>query len=191
MEDIPFPVFDETKTEFTNKFHRGSILSNSCDFAKENGINVVSINSIEGMPSEDLLSFYDKDLLGYLEKVYLKIRKEAEKKNIYLNYWLPRVNCLEYFGDKPVDAKKSSKIADTAPQQKRSIFCDTPWHHMHIHNNMIKPECSCLNYCLRKKGQSLYEIWNGELMQTYRAKMLNNTLDWCNAKCKAGLIFKH
>jgi tetratricopeptide (TPR) repeat protein len=64
--------------------------------------------------------------------------------------------------------------------------CRAPWQRMTLQaDGKAYPDCDCLTAAGDFTMQSLREIWNGEMMQRYRAALRDKTgLDICNRQCR-------
>ncbi|MEM2175394.1 MAG: radical SAM protein [Candidatus Micrarchaeia archaeon] len=69
--------------------------------------------------------------------------------------------------------------------EKYVYQCAWPWHSMYIKcTGFVVPTGDCLVPAGNILYQDIEEIWNGEIMQIYRYKMMMHDLDnWCNYHC--------
>jgi MoaA/NifB/PqqE/SkfB family radical SAM enzyme len=164
-------------------------------FAKRYKLERVLLQPVNGNfdNKENIFFNADNAILQYSSCVIQEMKKEANEFGIKLIEWLSAVCCSNQ--DSPRREIDTKKVED---QKKNTLACCAPWQQMVIEwGGDVYPHCHCIQGDCSKESkkignvleEGLTEIWNGEKMQFFRKKIVNNDLlDLCNPNCFSGLI---
>jgi len=163
-------------------------LENFIDFAQEYGFGFVCLMPIHIhlKTPEDIFTNQDIEALSFITEVSPKIEEKAQEYGIRLENRLPTLNSKN-------DNSSFENDIEINPQKK--FLCHIPWQQLYIdYDGSVRPDCLCK---IQKsagsllKNLSLEEIWNNQVMQEYRRKIVNHDyLDLCNPACISGKIFE-
>jgi MoaA/NifB/PqqE/SkfB family radical SAM enzyme len=164
------------------------------DFAKRYDFDLVTLNSIDGLlESENIFFQNDAEFAEYVEKVMPAVIHKAKNYGITLNTWLPKIERpSSSLGSVNIQDRESKSDCDErdCSVKNKGILCHLPWQHLFIDpGGKVRPFCLCKKEIGDINKNSLKEIWNGEAMQFYRQKILDDDcLDLCNSRCTSGII---
>ena len=141
-------------------------------------LNMIPIRYTNGQ--ENIFLHKDSKALDYIEKVMPGLLKKSENSGLKLFNQLPRVKNLGPGSAHP-------------PVKTKEILCYWPWKSLYIlRDGKVKPYGFCEEHVGDINQSSLQDIWNNEMMQTYRRKLLDDSnLDWCSSRCTSGIMPKH
>jgi MoaA/NifB/PqqE/SkfB family radical SAM enzyme len=153
------------------------------DFAKEYEFNAVHIISMWGNPDSEENIFHRQDSipLHYIQKIRSKVEEKAKRFNISL------LNDLPAMGD------NSSPDTGTIIEDSNNnnvLLCYLPWQQLNIDpGGGVRPGCICIKTAGNILESSIKDLWNSELMQTYRKRIISRDyLGYCNHACLSGQI---
>lgn len=160
------------------------------DFAKDYQFDEIQLVPILGIRGpENIFLNQDYKAGGHLTEIMPLIERKAQDYGIIMHNWLPPIMDAQNPAPDKVEQKKCAD-ANCLGTKKRETICYLPWQQMFMTpDHKLKPGC----YCSRDIGDitrnSLEEIWNGEVMQLYRQKLLAGEYgDLCNLACVSGVI---
>jgi len=164
------------------------------DFARKYRFDRVLLQPIKGNFDNEENIFYhnDKKALQYIEEVKKRMKKEAWEAGIEFAEWLPTSS-----GSKQNAPCAEAKEKNFVEHKGDRLFCYAPWQQMFIEwGGSVYPHCLCIQDGLNENKEvgnvledTLSEIWNGESMQVFRKKIMENDfLNSCNPDCLSGLI---
>jgi MoaA/NifB/PqqE/SkfB family radical SAM enzyme len=152
------------------------------DFAKEYKFDRLVITPVQDIFTEENI-FIQKDsfIEESLKKAISVFSQKANEYNIVVLNWLP-VN------ENTQTKNKYNKIISLS--KRRKFLCYWPWQFMVIdQEGKVRPQCPCVKRVGDINENSLEDIWNNELMQFYRRKIIdNNYTDLCDTRCTSGII---
>lgn len=170
------------------------------DFAKKEGFNQLSLMALhfDNAPNENI--FYgdtqDQEAQKYVYKAIPILKERAKEYNIDLDLLLP---CGEESFDEII-SQKNEQIAENISENKvqvkeepkdliiaaNGVCCKMPWNYMMIcdEGNVILTG-SCVRSIGNIYNNSIDEIWNSEVSQEYRQRMIDKkfTEDSCRTEC--------
>ncbi len=154
------------------------------DFAKQYQFNTVFFNStgedFKNLKENIFCYSDDRQPLGFIDEVKIKIAKKAEEYKICLENWLPPQG---FSGQQ----QTQDKDGDPGKDKNNKLFCHIPWQRLYIDcGGNVRPDCLCRfdNYVGNILENSLEELWNCEKMQEYRRKIVNCAYqDFCSPDC--------
>lgn len=164
-------------------------MEKTLDFAKRYEFDVLQIYPIETtVDPENIFIHDDKKALEYIEKALSRIVKRAKEYGVrlnILNFKLPLVRDGDSDAENRISQKEennSDEVLRKCPELKnKGILCDAPWRHLFIQaGGLIQPSCRCFKEIGNISENTLEELWNGEKMQLYRKKILEND---CSSLC--------
>jgi len=144
------------------------------DFAKKYRFDRLQITPVDIGNQENLFLHRDVEALAYIDKIMPEILEKAKAYGISVSNWLPsaEINC---------HTAKSNRI-----------LCNWPWQFLFIDwSGKVKPQCFCVKEVGNICNNTIEEIWNNDVMQTYRQKLFDNDCqNWCDKRCISGKISK-
>lgn len=166
------------------------------DFAKKEGFNQLSLMALhfDNAPNENI--FYgdtqDQEAQKYVYKAIPILKERAKEYNIDLDLLLP---CGEDSFDEVIQ-QKNEQVSKTKVETKEDpkdlivpvnrVCCKMPWNYMMIcdEGNVILTG-SCVRSIGNIYNNSIDEIWNSEVSQEYRQRMIVKkfTEDSCRTEC--------
>ncbi len=124
---------------------------------------------------EDILISPDPEAVKHLKNVLPKIEEECLKGGIWFEY------TLRPFLDSP------DSSPGNPPIKKQPVRCKLPWKKLFVDasgDGSARPDCLCEHSIGNIYTQSIEEIWNSSVMQSYRRRLAeNNTTGWCSKAC--------
>ena len=134
-------------------------------------------------PQEDIFMINsDSGAINYLKEILPKIESESKQLGIK-----PDFSCILPFLN---DALDKQSISQQGAEQK---ICKIPWSKLFVDaDGTIRPDCLC-NQIIGDLNNvsSLEEVWNNQIMQTYRNRIINHLTDgWCSESCLIGAVGK-
>lgn len=122
--------------------------------------------------------FYHKDLEAehYIKNALPVIVKKAKDYRLdFISYLYPE---NEY-----------NVSEDLTADENRGAICYLPWRELVIDVIGTRPDCRCIISAGDIFEMSLSDIWNGQIMQMYRKKLLHcDQKDFCRTECNLGVI---
>ena len=147
------------------------------DFAREYGFDAIHLISMWGSrgSQEDIFCHQEKEPLNYISSIRNKLEEKAKRYNIKL------LNALPCGKDNPNNGSCHTENSSTA----NGLSCNVPWQQLNIDpGGGVRPGCLCLKTVGSVLENSLSELWNNELMQLYRGKIIEKNFDpICNLTC--------
>jgi len=124
---------------------------------------------------EDVLIKSDADAVEYLNNILPKIEDECSKSGIWFEYTL-----------RPFLA--STNVLSGGPAAKKQpVRCKLPWKKIFIdasRDGAARPDCLCEHSIGNINTDSIEEIWNSKVMQSYRQRLVDGNIhDWCSRAC--------
>jgi Tfp pilus assembly protein PilF/MoaA/NifB/PqqE/SkfB family radical SAM enzyme len=154
------------------------------DFARDYQFDEIQLVPLLGIRGpENIFLNQDRNAGEYLAEVMPLIERKARDYEIILHNWLPPIADAQ----KPQSGLAPGK---DKPRKCCDSICYLPWQQMFMTpDHKLKPGC----YCSRDIGDinisSLEDIWNGQVMQLYRQKMLaGEYAGLCDSVCVSGVI---
>ncbi len=156
-------------------------LSQFVDFANEYKFDTLQFAPIHSVTwSENIFLHKDPEAADYLERITPEILKKTKEYKINLLNWLPSIK------------KESNSNYLTEPERlaepTKQMQCYWPWRCLFIGTaGWVTPHCLCKEDIGNVYKNSLDKLWNNELMQSYRKRILNN--DYKNI-CVSGCFLR-
>lgn len=156
------------------------------DLAKENGFDALHMMPIWGGQEIDENIFLPGNE-AVIAAVREKMRAAGEKaKKAGLEF----LNSLPLGGgdrDTGNHDAGGDRPQETVPVAKTEQLCYLPWQQLNIDpGGGVRPGCLCARPAGLLKDGALEQLWNGELMQTYRKMVLGGGKGWCGENCVSG-----
>ncbi|MBU1125084.1 MAG: SPASM domain-containing protein, partial [Candidatus Omnitrophica bacterium] len=110
---------------------------------------------------------------------------------IILHNWLPAISPKDTPAPVHTDTLQANhSLGERPPQKTKDILCYLPWQQMFMTpDHKFKPGCYCRQDLGDSNLYSLEELWNSEVMQRYRQKLLDHQYaDICEGVCVSGVI---
>ncbi len=139
-------------------------------------------------PEEHIFEPLDRQALDYLRESIPKIIDKARSLGIDVCYeFAPLLDNSCATGD------NIPRVNCHPPGNNRNYLCRLPWTRLYINGAekeiRVFPECICKMSVGELSKNTLDEIWNNNLMQVYRTKILTHAChNWCNDRCVKGLV---
>ncbi len=165
------------------------------EFARSHKFNRVLLQPVNGNfdNGENIFFNNEEKVSRYIGEIMKVMKKEAQDSGIKLIEWLS--TCCESRQDINHGGIGCKKGDD---RKKNGLLCYAPWQQMIIEwGGEVYPHCHCIQGGGSNESKrignvlegSLTDIWNGERMQLFRKKIIDNDfLDLCNPGCLSGLI---
>lgn len=153
------------------------------DFAKEYKFDAILLSRIDACHDNDSQeNIFDNKSSEeeYIRKLLPRISKKAK------DYKIKLVNCLDVENN-----PGSLKISGGEPlcDNRKGVACYLPWRELAADSIGVRPDCRCSISAGSIKKYSLIDIWNNDVMQLYRRKLLNNDCkNFCRSECISGTI---
>jgi tetratricopeptide (TPR) repeat protein len=160
------------------------------DFAKEYQFDEIQLVPILGIRGpENIFLNQDHKAGKHLAEIIPILERKAEEYGIILHNWLPPITAAQNITHDKVQPKKCAD-ANCLSMKKKETICYLPWQQMFMTpDHKLKPGCYCNKDIGDIEQNSLKEIWNGEVMQLYRQKLLAaDYRDLCDLTCVSGVI---
>lgn len=137
---------------------------------------------------EHIFEPLDFEAINYLRESIPKIIDKAKSLGIRVCYEFEPLLSNSY-----MTAGNILKPDCQSSRNNNTYLCRLPWTRLFINGAeegiKVYPECICEKTVGDLVKNTLDEIWNNELMQLYRSKILNHTYhNWCNNRCVQGLV---
>lgn len=162
------------------------------DFAKKYKFDILQLTPIQRvMGPENIFLNKDQKAADYIEKFMPEVIRKARNYGIMLNKWLPSIkNSICTISQSNIQEKEEKTNCLELPIKIDGILCYWPWQHLFIESGeRVRPHCYCAKGVGNVYKNSLDEIWNSEMMQVYRQKLLENDYySWCDHKCVFGVV---
>jgi MoaA/NifB/PqqE/SkfB family radical SAM enzyme len=156
------------------------------DFALDNNFDGLNFMYLDDtlVPEENIFQPMDLVAVEYLKETMPKILDSAGRHGL-------GVSC-EF---SPLLAGPAVKNGAKSGSDNKELLCLLPWLRVCIDSSRggaeVFPECLCKKSVGNLLEDDLNMIWNNELMQAYRLRILNHDYaGWCNDKCASGLVNK-
>lgn len=150
-------------------------LEDTIDFAIEYGFDDLTLTPVGYITDEENIFLYkDIGILKHINYAVAGIQNKAAEYGIRFHNWLPFMN--EKIEDKKLESNNV---------QNKNSSCYWPWQHLFIDvGGSVKPHCMCRQEAGNISANKLEEIWNNNIMQNYRKKILENFIEgFCNENC--------
>jgi MoaA/NifB/PqqE/SkfB family radical SAM enzyme len=143
-------------------------------------LNIIPIRYTD--TQENIFLNNDPQALSYIKNVMPKLVKKSEEIGLKLFNQLPEID--------------SSDISNSTPNAKtgrKDMLCYWPWKSLYIlRDGNVKPYGFCEEHIGNVNKDSLQDIWNSDIMQKYRQRLINcGSLNWCSLRCTSGVMPKH
>jgi MoaA/NifB/PqqE/SkfB family radical SAM enzyme len=167
-------------------------------FAKEHEIDSMNIIPIQNVYNSENI-FYHKDggALEYLRKTIPLLEQEARRYGIKLYNQLPLDEQLNSSSRRNNSINKINRVLtfifSRIQNRDNGMLCYWPWYSLFIlFAGKTKPYGFCKNDVARDlNATSLEQIWNNEMMQRYRKKIIQKeNSGFCESRCISGVIPK-
>lgn len=133
----------------------------------------------EAAPEEDIFTIRkDEEALGYLKNAMPGIEDKCKGLGIEIE------SCLRPFLDNNTHASEDN--IDKSFSSPEETTCKFPWKQLLIDTGKgdIRPDCLCVRSLGNIFDNTIEELWNNEMMQEYRRRILNKTLKgYCAEAC--------
>jgi MoaA/NifB/PqqE/SkfB family radical SAM enzyme len=127
--------------------------------------------------------FYHKNVaaLEFIQHNIERAERKAKECNVNLLNSLPFSVSFE---------NKAIEYRNENMDENGGLLCHMPWKRMVINPaGYVCPACHCKEMVGNVTEDTLDDIWNNNLMQRYRQKLVNrNYKDLCNQDCIKGFI---
>lgn len=156
------------------------------EFARDYGIDVIYLNPIQGdYGKENIFVHGDQEALKQVKMGAGRINEKAKTYGLEVHDLLPHSDTGE-------ENERTGIGVDNISRLHQGIDCCLPWQQLFIHDDgRVKPDCLCLKEIGNIGQNSLTEIWNGDMMRSYRKSLINNSCSgFCNERCLSGCIDK-
>ncbi|MBN1621136.1 MAG: radical SAM protein [Endomicrobiales bacterium] len=153
------------------------------EFAKKYNFGALIINYL--CATDYTQEFYKQEklddsaeIMEHINKVMPHVINEADKCGIKVHDRVSRNN------------SHSMVTKQSNTPRKDKLFCFIPWQQLETNFlGGVRPYCFCKKNAGDINKNSLEEIWNNEIFQEYRAKLLSgNCSDFCSAPCLNGQV---
>lgn len=180
------------------------------DFAYEYGFSEVCLIPVSntGPKEENIFKYIEPDIIEELEQIVARMKNNS--KGIFIRNLIPfnlykkdnsisnniKKDNVEKNNDikKDIEQKQENlekKECKNEPFCGKDFFCRVPWKYLCVLSNQdIMPECYCnIERMLgNAKVDSLFDVWNGEVIQEYRRKVSNFDNSMCSQQCNSGFL---
>lgn len=152
-------------------------LNKTVDFAKRYGFDTLQLYTIEGIVDlGNIFLHNDRQALEYIKEVMPEVSKKAKEYGICLDSSLSGIE-QDLRPRDETERQKASFADSECPDLRKTneMMCYLPWQQMFMTpEHKLKAGCYCRCDIGDVHKNSLKEIWNGEMMQLYRQKLLDN-----------------
>jgi len=143
------------------------------DFAKKYNFNSLTFNECISTPNYN--NVFNKDIKLQIERMldFAMIKAAKDKIGINIHY-----------------SSKVSNLMKTKNIKKGYMICKIPWYKLLLGEDYtFAPECTCFkreNYYKDKDSLTIFDMWNSDIMQSYRKHIigLKENKKICNSKCR-------
>lgn len=160
------------------------------DFCSRYGIKHLRFDFLrpDVAPEEDILIRQDIGAINYLKNELGHIEKKCKELNIWFEYTFKPYMLVM---DRDTLCLGGQKINGTTIEQK--LKCKLPWKKLYIdaaeNGCAVRPDCLCKKNAGYIVDSTLQEIWNNEVMQTYRRKIKEGLMEnWCSETCLSNAV---
>lgn len=164
-------------------------LTRFVDFTKKYKFDDLLLSSVRNITdSENIFLNRNLEAADYIEKNMPEVLQKAKDYGITLYNMLPSID--DSISAIKQDSSKEEKLANCPHITVDGLLCSWPFQQLFIESGgRVRPNCFCPREIGDVEKSSLKEIWNSEMMQLYRKKLLdNNYQNCCDDKCIAGII---
>jgi MoaA/NifB/PqqE/SkfB family radical SAM enzyme len=151
------------------------------NFAKKFGFDRIVLMPIEGLTDEENIFIHKDPLIedNLREAMFVFLQKAKEYKIAVLS-WLP----LNLY------IQRNNNNSARSPSRRAGLLCYWPWQFMMIDDKFkARPHCLCQKRVGDMNVDSFEEVWNGEMMQLYRKKIIDNDYEGlCDSRCTSGVV---
>lgn len=158
------------------------------EFCKDYGFNWIRFDYLRtdrpDLPAEEDIFFLKRDaqIIEYLNRIIHEIEKRSKELNIFFEYTFK-----PFLSKNDLDSRDSPKIATQDTPLGKQLKCKVPWRMLWIDIEPlgdIKPHCVCSRSIGNIMEESLEEIWNNQVMQSYRKRLREGDIsNWCSTDC--------
>lgn len=167
------------------------------DFAKKYGFDHLQITPVDLSGPENIFLNRDIKALTYIYKIIPEIFEKAKTFGIRISNWLPAIENLIFpQGDeaqlREIQQCGNFETRDSTTKTNNKISCYWPWQFLFIDwGGRVRPQCFCVKALGNIHNNTIEEIWNNDIIQTYRKKLFSNDYhNWCDSRCSLGKISK-
>jgi MoaA/NifB/PqqE/SkfB family radical SAM enzyme len=163
------------------------------DFAKRYRFDRLQLTPVDIDSQENIFLHRDTEALGYIERVMPQILKKAKDYGIEISNWLPGGGYSRSYqqGVGLFQAGQKSEAPPGNPNpDNNKLSCYWPWQFLFIDcQGQVRPQCFCIRQVGNVCDNTIEEIWNNDLMQSYRRRLYENDYrNWCDYRCISGKI---
>lgn len=165
------------------------------DFTKEYKFDGFLLARIDGNLDSQENIFHHKDLEAedYIKKTLPKISKKAKDYGIELRNYLYPDEELGVSKDNDFGSSANIQSCDISnnsiSNEGNGIICYLPWRELTIDFVGVRPDCRCPIAAGSILEKFLSDIWNNEIMQLYRKKLLTHDhVNFCRPECSLDII---
>ncbi len=167
------------------------------DFCKKYGITHLDISFLADdadpphLPEENMFGSIEPAILERIKSIL--VETEAKCCEYGTHFYCNFNSALRRIGDPVPDdadirrAHNSTIIAERTKKGPNYVFqCYYPWTSLFIKcNGLVVPTGDCTITAGNILTEDLSQIWNGQVMQTYRYKLAHSDLSkWCSFHCQ-------
>jgi MoaA/NifB/PqqE/SkfB family radical SAM enzyme len=163
------------------------------DFAKKYRFDRLQITPVDIDNQENIFLHKDQEALSYIDKIMPEIFEKAKTYGICVSNWLPvikNISCpqKDIATSEKTRAGNHHEASDSAVETHNNIACYWPWQFLFIDwGGRVRPQCFCPKPVGNIHDNTIAEIWNGQIIQSYREKLFENGCqNWCDARCISG-----
>lgn len=186
-EQSPNKMFTEINfVVMRSNYHE---LEKIVEFAKEYEFDAIMINPMRpgSNEEEDCFSKRDKKVIDQIRQMMPRVYKKTKEYGLHLTL----CNCGVFEESLVVSEEDHQVVSGDSSSPKTDLnplICFWPWQQLFINDDgTVKPDPYCSIEIGSVLDSTLDELWNNEIMQNYRKKILDNKYkNWCNEDCIDG-----
>jgi MoaA/NifB/PqqE/SkfB family radical SAM enzyme/Tfp pilus assembly protein PilF len=171
------------------------------DFAQTyrfDGINLIPIRYVTG--DENIFYHNDQEAMNYLKTALPRILNNYQRQGFRIFNQLPVAcensdsgpqNIVKQELNEKTNGSQKNAASDCLMKDKK-MLCYWPWKSLYIlYKGTVRPYGFCESNVGDVNLDLLSTIWNGQAMQEYRKRVLENTdLEKCSTRCTSGIMPK-
>lgn len=167
------------------------------DFAKKYGFSRLQITPVDIDNQENIFLHKDIEALTYIDKIMPDIVEKAKACGICVSNWLPVIknpssSQKDILPSEETQASDHRQTNGSAAEIPNEIACYWPWQFLFMDwGGRVRPQCFCPKPVGNIHHNTIEEIWNNEIIQSYRQKIFDNDCqNWCDDRCVLGKMPK-
>ena len=167
------------------------------DFAKKYGFGRLQITPVDIDNQENIFLHRDQEALVYIDKIMPEIFEKAKDYGICVSNWLPVIknspsSQKDILPPEKTHATGHRQTNGSAAEIPNKIACYWPWQFLFIDwGGRVRPQCFCPKPVGNIHHNAIEEIWNNEIIQSYRQKIFDNDCQkLCDDRCVSGKMPK-